>query len=206
MRAITAMTGTRRRQVEAALVWVLRAGFAVAFLLPFAWMLATSLTPQDELPSGHATLMQAPLPAHPTLANYARALDTLNFLPYLANTLYVCLLTVLGTVISCTLAAYGFSRIRWAGRDALFYVMLSTIMLPTTVLLLPQFVLFRELGWIGSYKPLVVPPSSGMPSSSSCCASSSSVCRRSYRTRRGSRARPSWRSCGRSSCRCRSPC
>jgi multiple sugar transport system permease protein len=120
-------------------------------------MLGTSLTPQDEMPSGHTDALSALVPHHPTFANYPRALKTLNFLPYLANTLYVCLLTVAGTLASCVLAAYGFSRIRWPGRDALFGVMLSTIMLPTTVLLLPQFVLFRQLGWIGSYKPLIVP-------------------------------------------------
>jgi len=139
------------------LAWVLLTGFALAFALPFLWMLGTSVTPQDEMPSGHTDALKALVPDHPTLVNYPRALKTLNFLPYLANTLYVCILTVLGTLVSCTLTAYGFSRIRWAGRDALFALMLSTIMLPTTVLLLPQFVLFRGLGWIGSYKPLIVP-------------------------------------------------
>ena len=76
------------------------------------------------------------------------------------------------TVVSCTLVAYGFSRIQWRGREALFWICLATMMLPWQVTMVPLFITYKNLGWINTYLPLVVPSLFGMPSSSSCCASS----------------------------------
>lgn len=76
---------------------------------------------------------------------------------YLSNTLTLCFLTVLGTVVSCSLVAYGFSRIEWPGRDKVFLVVLGTMMIPFPVIMVPLYGLFRDLGWIGSLKPLWVP-------------------------------------------------
>ncbi len=79
------------------------------------------------------------------------------FLIYLRNTLIVAVLGVIGTVLSSSLAAYGFARIQWAGRDRLFLVALSTMMVPFAVTMVPMYGVFRALGWIGTLKPLWVP-------------------------------------------------
>lgn len=79
------------------------------------------------------------------------------FLVYLYNTLFVAVLGVIGTVFASSLAAYGFSRIRWPGRDACFLLALSTMMVPFAVTMIPLYAVFRWLGWIGTLKPLWVP-------------------------------------------------
>jgi multiple sugar transport system permease protein len=82
---------------------------------------------------------------------------TITGLTYLANSLLVAVLAVIGTVLSSALVAYGLSRIRWKGRDALFTITLATMMIPFPVLMIPLYALFRNLGWIGSLMPLWVP-------------------------------------------------
>jgi multiple sugar transport system permease protein len=96
------------------------------------------------------------------LQNYPDALDFLppeaaHGLVYLKNTLVVVILGVIGTLLSSAIVAYGFSRLRFPGREALFVVMLSTMMLPAAVTKLPQFMIFRGLGWIDTLQPLWVP-------------------------------------------------
>lgn len=95
--------------------------------------------------------------------NYPKAFATMNFWINLRNTLFICISVVIGTVISCSLVAYSFSRIEWPGRDALFVVVLATMMLPYEVTLVPLFVLYKYLGWTGSFKPLIVPAFFGTP-------------------------------------------
>lgn len=131
--------------------------FAVLFVLPLLWMVSTSLQPEDQVLSETGNALTHLIPRTVVPANYVKALQTLRFVPYLLNTLYVCVLVVTGTLVSCTAVAYGFSRLQWPGRDTLFAVMLATIMLPPAVLLLPQFVVFRSLGWVGTYRPLILP-------------------------------------------------
>jgi multiple sugar transport system permease protein len=82
---------------------------------------------------------------------------TITFVTYLGNTLLVALLSVLGTVLSSALVAYGLTRVRWKGRDVLFGVTLATMMIPFPVLMVPLYSVFRELGWIGTLMPLWVP-------------------------------------------------
>jgi multiple sugar transport system permease protein len=82
---------------------------------------------------------------------------TITFLTYVANTLLVALLAVLGTVLSSALVAYGLTRVRWKGRDALFAITLATMMIPFPVLMVPLYSVFRTLGWVGTLLPLWVP-------------------------------------------------
>src|SRR6266571_238998 len=96
-----------------------------------------------------------PHPAHPE--NYPVSLSAFPFWRYLANTLFLCVATVVGSLVSCALPAYAFARIPFRGRDTLFLIMLCTIMLPAQATMLPVFLLFRWLGWIGSFLPLWVP-------------------------------------------------
>jgi multiple sugar transport system permease protein len=94
--------------------------------------------------------------------NYSDALEWMpletNFgLAYLVNTLWLALMCVMGTVLSCSVVAYGFSRLRFPGRDQLFFVMLMTMMLPGAVTMMPQFLIFKSLGWMDSLLPIWVP-------------------------------------------------
>jgi multiple sugar transport system permease protein len=129
------------------------------FLAPFAFMVTTSLKSPEKIFT--ATMEWLPRPT--VWSNYPEAISRFPFWRYLGNTLGICALTVLGTVLSSALAAYAFARMRFKGREALFFLMLATIMLPAQVTLLPTFLLFRTLGWSGSYLPLVVPAFFGNP-------------------------------------------
>ena len=97
-----------------------------------------------------------PNPAYPE--NFGDAWGLLNFHQYAINTVFkYAIPAMLGTLISTSIVAYGFSRIKWPGRDILFAVCLATLMIPAQVRLIPLFVIFKELGWIGTYLPLTVP-------------------------------------------------
>ncbi|MFZ4599834.1 MAG: carbohydrate ABC transporter permease [Terrimicrobiaceae bacterium] len=126
----------------------------IAFLAPFAWMISTSLKPLNETMS----LPPRWIPSEIQWENYPDAIREMRyFWRYAGNTLLVCLLSVVGTVMSSALAAYGFSRIEWRGRDKVFLVLLATMMIPFPVVMVPIYTLFKELGWIGTFKPLWVP-------------------------------------------------
>ena len=128
--------------------------FGTIFILPFAWMVSTSLKPLNE------TMVLPPqwLPSHPQWKNYPEAMEAMgSFWLYARNSLLLAILTVVGTVISSALVAYGFSRIEWRGRDNLFLLLLATMMIPFPVIMVPVYTLFRELGWIGTFKPLWIP-------------------------------------------------
>ncbi len=123
------------------------------FMLPILWMLSTSLKPDEEL----FTETIRWVPQRIAWENYQIALTTFPFWQYLRNTLTIATLTVLGTVLSCLPPAYAFARMRWRGRNFWFWAMLSTLMLPPQVTLLPVFLLFRWLGWVDTFLPLIVP-------------------------------------------------
>ncbi|MFA6243734.1 MAG: carbohydrate ABC transporter permease [Candidatus Hydrogenedentales bacterium] len=95
--------------------------------------------------------------------NYVNAFEIIDFPRSLRNTLFICFTTVIGTLISCSLIAYSFSRIEWPGRNLLFILVLATMMIPYEVELIPLFVLYKELGWTGTFKPLIVPAFLGTP-------------------------------------------
>jgi multiple sugar transport system permease protein len=95
--------------------------------------------------------------------NYVDAFKKMNFWRNLRNTLFVCVTVVLGTLVSCSLVAYSFARIPWRGRDLVFVLVLATMMLPYQVTLIPLFAMYRELGWVGTFKPLIIPAFFGTP-------------------------------------------
>ena len=137
-----------------ALVFVLLLLAGVAFLAPFAWMISTSLKPLGET----MTLPARWIPNTFQWHNYPDAIQAMGrFWRYAANSLFLCLMTVAGTVSSSALAAYGFSRIEWKGRDKAFLCLLATMMIPYPVIVVPVYGLFKSLGWIGTFKPLWTP-------------------------------------------------
>ena len=144
-----------RRWLILALLW----GVALLFLIPFLWMLSSSLKPNYQI-------FEVPprwIPNPPRWENYGEALTILPFPLYLRNTALITLLTIAGHLLSCTVIAYAFARLRAPGRDFLFVVMLATMMLPYPVTMVPLYVLFNRLGWINTFLPLVVPAYLGIP-------------------------------------------
>lgn len=140
----------RKRYLILALLVIL----GIAFSTPFAWLVLTSLRPLNETMSPHAPLV----PTKIQWFNYRDAIHAMGyFWRYTQNSLLLCLLTVTGTVCSSALAAYGFSRIEWKGRDKVFLLLLATMMIPFPVIMVPVFTLFKHLGWIGTFKPLWTP-------------------------------------------------
>ncbi len=143
-----------RRRIAVTAVYLVLIALSITFLAPFALMVSTSLKTEDRIFTESLEWIPNPI----RWQNYIEALQSFPFLLYLRNTLFVCALVVVGTVLSSALPAYGFARLRWKGRDVLFLIMLATIMLPAQVTMLPVFVMFRTIGWTGTYLPLVVPP------------------------------------------------
>src|SRR5215211_6143324 len=87
----------------------------------------------------------------------------LAFLRYAENTLRIALPVTIGVTISSALVAYGFSRLRWRGRDVVFYLVLATLMIPNWVTLVPLYIFFNRIGWVDTYRPLTVPAFFGDP-------------------------------------------
>lgn len=147
----------RMRALQRLVAYTALTLLAIVFSIPFAWLLTTSLKPP-------AQLFRLPLEWIPnpfTWKNYPQALTMIPFFTYLKNTLYIALFNVVASVISCSLVAYGFARIRWPGRDTLFIVLIATLMIPYPVTLIPTFLIFRDLGWINTPHPLTWPAFTG---------------------------------------------
>ncbi len=148
------MTARTAKRVQTLCIYTALVLGAVVFVIPFAWMISTSLKPLNETMS----LPPRWIPSVVQWQNYPEAIEQMKlFWRYTGNTLYLCAMTVIGTVASSALAAYGFSRIEWRGRDKVFILVLATMMIPFPVIMVPLYTLFRELGWIGGFKPLWVP-------------------------------------------------
>lgn len=128
-------------------------GIGLFFALPFYWLVTTALKPDTQI----FQMPPAWIP-HPVMwENYPKALRYIPFWLYTGNTLKICLFSVLGTLFSCSLVAYSLSKIRWRGRDLVFYSLLATMILPGQVTMIPTFTIFKSLGWIGTSLPLIVP-------------------------------------------------
>ncbi|NPV80286.1 MAG: carbohydrate ABC transporter permease [Firmicutes bacterium] len=126
---------------------------AVLFVFPFLWLVSTSLKPDTQIFLFPPTLIPRPF----NWRNYSRMFTYLPFTLFYWNTIYITALTVFGTFISCSLVAYSFARLRWPGRDLCFIIMLSTMMLPPQVTMIPIYLVFKYMGWIDTFKPLTVP-------------------------------------------------
>ena len=125
---------------------------AVVVLLPFLWIVSTALKPADQV------LIYPPqwIPHPLRWRNFAEGWTTLPFTLYLQNTCIITFSVILGTLITASMAAYAFARLRWPGRDLIFLITLATIMLPAQVTMIPVFLMFRNLGWLNTFKPLTV--------------------------------------------------
>lgn len=148
-----------RRTTHCIIVYILLCAGSLLFLAPLAWMVSTSL---KELDAVWSVKMQW-IPQPVQWQNYAEALETLPFFLYIRNSLFVAIITTIGTTLSAATIGFGFSRFRFPGRNVLFFILLGTMMLPGTVTFIPVYVLFAKLGWVYTFLPLIVPPFFGSP-------------------------------------------
>ena len=148
------------RALPLELLWALAAfGGAAVFLVPFAWMLSSSLKTE-------AQVFVFPPQWIPDPIRWDKYLEVFTIQPtalFLRNTVIVALASVTGEVVSSSLVAFGFARLRFRGRDKLFIVLLATLMLPSHVTLIPLFIFFRWLDWVNTWLPLIVPYWFGVP-------------------------------------------
>jgi multiple sugar transport system permease protein len=137
------------------LTYTLLIAMAVISLLPFFWMLTSSLKSQSEI----FRFPPVWIPADPQWDNYVRAWNAggLNFGLMFINSLKVVVPVTIFTIISASLAAYAFARIQFVGRDVWFGLFLASMMIPTAPTIIPRFILFRELQWLDTLLPLIVP-------------------------------------------------
>jgi len=136
-----------------AISYTILASLAAAFLFPVAWSLTASVKRLDEVYRFPPSLTVS----EPQWSNYPRAVSRLPFLRFMLNTVLICVPAVAGQVLTASLAGYAFARLRWRGREVWFIVLLATMMLPGQILLIPHFLMYKSLGWVNTYKPLIVP-------------------------------------------------
>jgi multiple sugar transport system permease protein len=131
----------------------------IIIMIPFFWMLSTSLKTSQDIYVFPPQWIPDPI----RVANYGDVMTILPFWTYARNSFIIVASVVFGTVLSSSFAAYGFAHLRAPGRDAIFLVVLATLMLPTTVTLVPLYIGFNRIGWVNTYWPLIAPAFFGTP-------------------------------------------
>lgn len=146
---------SRKRQqlIGKILVYIILIAVSLVLLAPLGWMLSTSLKSMEEIVSFPPTL----LPETFRWENYAFTVQAFPFFNYMQNTLLITTFVVAGNVLSNSFIAYGFAKIDFPGKNILFALVLATMMVPGFVTMIPQYILFTQIGWVGTYLPLIVP-------------------------------------------------
>jgi ABC-type glycerol-3-phosphate transport system permease component len=140
--------GTRQ-----AILYLLACSLSVVLIFPLFWMVSTSLKTDAEANAPKPVWV----PAQPQLGAYRQILSDPDWRTYIANSIFVAVLGVAGTLASVTIVAFAFSRLDWPGRNVIFFLMLGTLMLPFQATLVPQYVLFNKLGWVDTFNPVTIP-------------------------------------------------
>jgi multiple sugar transport system permease protein len=142
------------KTLNRALTYLIVLAGVVIMLYPLLWLVSASLKPEDTIFTNLGLWSSTW-----TLDNYTNGWNALDypFTQFLLNSTLLCLGAVVGNLISCSMAAYAFARLRFKYKVFWFIVMQGSIMLPTHVLIVPQYILFKELGWVNSFLPMIVP-------------------------------------------------
>lgn len=153
--ASTASRRVWRKRIRTTISHLVLIGFSIAFMLPFYWMIVTSLKTNQQV----FTIPVQWLPNPPHWDNYIKAINYPNFpfFRFLLNTVFYSVMVTIGTVISCAAVGYGFARLRFPFRNVLFYITIATLMIPFIVTFIPTYILFKNIGLIGDYTPLILP-------------------------------------------------
>lgn len=139
--------------LKGALLYIVLTGATVLMSFPLFWMISSSLKTIQETNSPGIVWV----PDNPTLEAYIAIFQNQNFLRAYFNSVFYVTLALAGTLISIAAVSYAFSRIEWPGRNVVFFLMLSTMMIPPQALIVPQYVFFNKLKWIGTFNPLIIP-------------------------------------------------
>lgn len=142
-----------RRALQTIVLYLIILTGALLTLIPFGWMISTSLKTREQLYAFPPEWIPDPL----ALQSYRILFDPLPFDRFFLNSAFVALLSTFGTLLACSLAAYAFARLRFPGRDVIFGLLLATMMIPGQVLLLPLFILYKNINWLDTLYPLWVP-------------------------------------------------
>lgn len=134
-------------------IYIVLAALSVASLFPFVWMLRSSFMSPAEI----FAIPTKWLPSRLSFDNYVEAFSSFPFLRYTRNSLFLVTMCVIGNILSCSLSAYGFARLPFRFSKQLFFLLLATMMIPGSVLLIPQFMIWRTLGAYNTYWPLILP-------------------------------------------------
>jgi ABC-type glycerol-3-phosphate transport system permease component len=142
-----------RKWLQPATIYILLLLLSTVFVMPLLWLLSTALKPDEQMAQWPPVWIPSPLKWN----HFVDAFTNGNFGLYFINTSIITISATFGQLLTASMAAYGFTRLRFPGRDYLFGVLLATMMLPGVVTLIPTFILFKELRWLDSFKPLIVP-------------------------------------------------
>ncbi len=145
-----------KRMIKSVIYHVLVFICGLIMLYPLIWMVMSSFKPTNTIFQTAGSL----IPETFTLENYIngwKGFAKVTFSTFLKNSLFISVVATIGTVLSSAVVAYGFARFQFKGKKLLFSAMLLSMMLPAQVLMIPQYLWFQKLGWVGSYKPLIVP-------------------------------------------------
>lgn len=143
----------RQQKLNHLITYLLLIGVSIVLLAPLFWMVFTSLKPMEEV----VKLPPSFFPETLQWSNYTETIESFPFFKYAGNTLFITFFVVLGNVVSNSFIAYGFAKIEFSGKNLLFSLVLATMMIPSFVTMIPQYVLFTKIGWVGTYLPLIVP-------------------------------------------------
>ena len=136
-----------------ALLYIILVFWAVFMIMPFAWMLLTSVKTQPEA-------MKVPivwLPKNPQWKNYVDVLQKYRFASYYKNTAFVTVTTVIFQLMTCSMGAYAFARLDFPGKNAIFLVCMTVLMVPTQMIIIPRFIMTMRLGWLNSFARTIIP-------------------------------------------------
>jgi len=147
------MSKTRLRPLPAALLYAALAAGSLVMIIPFFWMIMTAFKTYQET----LAIPIKWLPSSLYLGNFRDVLARLSFGRYYLNTIFVAGTITAIQALFCSMAGYGFGRLRFPGRDAIFFGLLSVLMIPSQMTLIPSFALLSALGWIDTYKALIIP-------------------------------------------------
>ncbi len=142
-----------KKYVNHAILYSLLILFGITMVFPFLWMLSTSLKDPSQVFTASLQLIPDPI----VWKNYAEAWEAIPFGRFYMNSVAVALAVTLGQVLTSSMAAYAFSRLKFPGRDSIFLGYLATMMIPGMVVTIPVFILLKSLGWLDSYKALILP-------------------------------------------------
>lgn len=139
--------------LQIALAYSLLFLLSAVFLVPFFWMVSTSLKIESQIFQFPPKWFPDPI----QWENYPEAITAIPFMTYFRNTVIITLSNIIGVLFSSSVVAYSFARLRWPGKAPAFVLLLSTLMLPPQVTMIPVFILFKNLGWIDTFLPLILP-------------------------------------------------